>query len=162
MSLLDHPTAQALLAGAEVSAVASCPRRLAGFLARYLPCFYRVEQHELAGVVLQGKLSGLQRKTAEPIAAQAGRPRKPVQHFVGAGRWDDESVMAELRRHVDDDLGSAFGKPSAQRRGVAYIGDALIGLWPGSELAVERGLGVRFERGAENLGAKPFQPQREP
>ena len=102
MSLLDHPTAQALLADAEVSAaaVAGCPRRLQRFLARYLPRFYRVEQHDLARVVLQGKLSGLQRKTSEPIASQAGRPRKPVQHFVGAGRWDDEAVMAELRRHV--------------------------------------------------------------
>ena len=57
MSLLDHPTAQALLADAEVSAadVTSCRLRLESFLQRYLPRFYRVEQHELACVVLQGK-----------------------------------------------------------------------------------------------------------
>src|SRR5262249_34011559 len=67
--------------------------------------FYRLEQHELALVVLQGKLSNLQRKTSEPIAYQAGRHRKPVQHFVGAGRWDDEAVMAELRQHVAEQLG---------------------------------------------------------
>src|SRR5436190_905951 len=102
MSLLDHPTAQALLADAEVPphSVAGCRRRLERFLQRYLPRFYRVEQHDLARVVLQGKLSGLQRKTSEPIAYQAGRPRKPGEHFVDAGRWDDEAVMAELRRHV--------------------------------------------------------------
>src|SRR5262245_11285295 len=102
MSLLEHPTAQALLADAEVSAadVTGCRCRLECFLQRYLPRFYRVEQHELARVVLQGKLSNLQRKTSEPIAYQAGRPRKPVQHFVGAGAWDDEGVMAELRQHV--------------------------------------------------------------
>src|SRR5262245_25452434 len=102
MSLLDHPTAQALLADAQVPApaAADCPRRLERFLARYLPRFYRVEQHDLARVVVQGKLSGRQRKTAEPIAYQANRPRKPVQHFVGAGGWDDEAVMAELRRHA--------------------------------------------------------------
>ena len=54
MSLLEHPTAQALLADAEVSAaaVAGCRRCLERFLQRYLPCFYRVEQHELARVVL--------------------------------------------------------------------------------------------------------------
>lgn len=130
MSLLDHPTARALLADAEVSAdaVASCPRRLEGFLRRYLPCFYRVEQHELARVVLRGKLSGLQRKTSEPIASQAGRPRKPVQHFVGAGKWDDEAVMAELRRHVAREAadpeavlvldGSAFPKSGSDSCGV--------------------------------------------
>jgi SRSO17 transposase len=131
MSLLEHPTAQALLADAEVSAaaVAGCRRRLADFLRRYLPQFYRVEQHELARVVLQGKLSNLQRKTSEPIASQAGRPRKPVQHFVGAGKWDDEAVMAELRRHVaqhgaDPDAvlvldPSAFPKSGADSCGVA-------------------------------------------
>src|SRR5262245_20051742 len=130
MSLLDHPTAQALLADAEVSAadVTGCSRRLERFLRRYLPRFYRVEQHDLARVVLQGKLSGLQRKTSEPIAYQAGRPRKPVQHFVGAGSWDDEAVMAELRRHValeaaDADAvlvldGSAFPKSGSNSCGV--------------------------------------------
>jgi SRSO17 transposase len=131
MSVLDHPTAQALLADAEVSAVAvaGCRRRLDSFLRRYLPRFYRVEQHELARVVLQGKLSGLQRKTSEPIAYRAGRHRKPVQHFVGAGRWDDESVMAELRLHVAEALAdpdavlvldpSAFPKSGADSCGVA-------------------------------------------
>jgi SRSO17 transposase len=106
MSLLDHPIARALLADAEVCPlqVASCRRHLEGFLQRYVPCFYRVEQHELARVVLQGKLSNLQRKTSEPIAYQAGLQRKPVQHFVGAGCWDNESVMAELRQHVAEEL----------------------------------------------------------
>jgi SRSO17 transposase len=131
MSLLEHPIAQALLADAEVSApaVAGCRRRLERFLERYLPRFYRIEQHELARVVLQGKLSNLQRKTSEPIAYQAGRQRKPVQHFVGAGCWDDESVMAELRQHVADELAdpeavlvldpSAFPKSGADSCGVA-------------------------------------------
>jgi SRSO17 transposase len=104
MSLLDHPTAQALLADAEVTAAAlrGCCRRLDHFLRRYLPCFFRHEQRLVAEVVLQGKLSKLERKTAEPIAALAGLPRKPVQHFVGAGAWDDEQVMAEVRQHVGE------------------------------------------------------------
>src|SRR5438128_545815 len=131
MSLLEHLCAQVLLADAEVDApsVARCRRRLESFLQRYLPCFYRIEQHELARVVLQGKLSNLQRKTSEPIAYQAGRHRKPVQHFVGAGCWDDESVMAELRRHVSQKLAdadavlvldpSAFPKSGADSCGVA-------------------------------------------
>src|ERR1700719_183919 len=74
MSLLEHPTAQALLADAEVSAgdVRGCRRRLEGFLHRYLPRFYREEQRELAQVVLQGKLSNLERKTSEPIPFPRG------------------------------------------------------------------------------------------
>jgi SRSO17 transposase len=131
MSLLDDARAQALLADAEVSAVqvTGCRRYLESFLKRYLPRFYRVEQHELARVVLQGKLSNLERKTSEPIAYQAGRHRKPVQHFVGAGLWDDESVMSELRQHVAEELAdpdavlvldpSAFPKSGSDSCGVA-------------------------------------------
>src|SRR5262245_57340298 len=130
MSLLDHPTAQALLADAKASpaAVAGCRHRLDDFLRRYLPRFYRVEQHELARVVIEGKLSNLQRKTAEPIAYQAGRPRKPVQHFVGAGCWDDEAVMAELRRHVADELGDAESVLVLDASAVAKSGSASCGV----------------------------------
>jgi SRSO17 transposase len=105
MSLLEHPTAQALLADAEISAasVRGCGQRLGRFLQRYLPRFYRQEQRVLAEVVVQGKLSKLERKTAEPIAYLAGLERKPVQHFVGAGLWEDEAVLAELRRHVAEE-----------------------------------------------------------
>jgi SRSO17 transposase len=109
MSLLEHAEAEALLADAEVTAatVRGCRHRLGNFLLRYLPRFYREEQRKLAEVVLPGKLSKLERKTAEPIAYLAGRERKPVQHFVGAGAWDDEAVMAELRRHVAQQLADA-------------------------------------------------------
>jgi SRSO17 transposase len=139
MSLLEHATAQALLADAEVSAraVSGCRQRLETFVQRYLPRFYRVEQHELALVVLQGKLSKLQRKTSEPIAYQAGRARKPVQHFVGAASWDDEGVMAELRQHVAATCAnadavlvldpSAFPKSGADSCGVARQGCGRLG-----------------------------------
>src|SRR5215831_8870568 len=105
-SLLERPEAQALLAEAEVSAadVRGCRSRLRRFLERYLPLFYRQEQRELAEVVVQGKLSNLQRKTSEPIAYQAGRHRKPVQHFVGAGAWDKFSLFYD---EVDDVLAAA-------------------------------------------------------
>jgi SRSO17 transposase len=151
MSLLDHPTARALLADAEVSAVdvVGCHLRLEDFLQRYLPRFYRLEQHRLALVVLQGKLSNLQRKTSEPIAYRAGLQRKPVQHFVGAGKWDDEAVMAELRRHVaqegaDTDAvlvldGSAFPKSGADSCGVARQWCGRLGKIDNCQLGVFRG-----------------------
>jgi len=130
MSLLEHPKAQALLADAEVSAAAvrGCQQRLTQFLKRYLPKFYRVEQHELAEVVLQGKLSHLQRKTSEPIAYQAGRHRKPVQNFVGAGAWDDEAVMAELRRHVAQARGHEEGVAVVDGSGFAKKGTESCGV----------------------------------
>jgi SRSO17 transposase len=131
MSLLDHPEAQALLNDATVSAdaVRDCSDRLTGFLQRYLPRFYRVEQRATATLVIRGHLSGLERKTSEPIAIEAGLPRKPIQFFVGAGKWDDEAVMDELRQHVREELAepdgvvvidpSAFPKKGTESCGVA-------------------------------------------
>src|SRR5258708_8079716 len=130
MSLLDHPAAQALLAEAELTgdSVRSCRERLTRFIQRYLPLFSRKEQHQHALVVLQGRLSNLERKTSEPIAYLAGEERKPVQNFVGAGAWDDEAIMSELRRHVRAEIGeadavlvldpSAFAKKGTESCGV--------------------------------------------
>ncbi len=131
MDILDHPQAQALLDDAELSpdAVRSCADRLTAFAQRYLPLLHRTEQREHALTVLRGKLTGLQRKTTEPIATQAGLQRRPLQLFVGAGGWDDRPVLDELRRHVAQELGdddgvfvldpSAFAKKGDESCGVA-------------------------------------------
>jgi SRSO17 transposase len=130
MSLLEHPKAQALLAEADLTAdsVRSCRERLTCFIERYLPLFSRKEQHQHALVVVQGRLSNLERKTSEPIAYLAGEERKPVQNFVGAGAWDDEAIMSELRQHVREELAdaeavlvldpSAFAKKGTESCGV--------------------------------------------
>jgi SRSO17 transposase len=89
--------------------VRDCTDRLTGFLQRYLPKFYRSEQRENATTVIRGLLSGLERKTCEPIAIEAGLARKPIQFFVGSGKWDDEAVMAELRAHVREELAASEG-----------------------------------------------------
>ncbi len=131
MSLLNHPEAQALLNDATLPAhaVRDCSDRLSDFLQRYLPRFYRAEQRATATLVIRGHLSGLERKTCEPIAIEAGLPRKPIQFFVGAGKWDDEAVMGELRQHVREELAepdgvvvidpSAFPKKGTESCGVA-------------------------------------------
>jgi SRSO17 transposase len=131
MSLLEHPDAQAFLADATVTPeqVHGCQERITTFLRRYLPRFYRAEQRTHAGLVIRGLLGGLQRKTCEPIAVEAGVHRKPVQNFVGAGGWDDEAVMAELRGHVREVLAdpqavlildpSSFPKSGGESCGVA-------------------------------------------
>jgi SRSO17 transposase len=130
MTLLERPQAQELLADAVVSpaAVRGCQEHVTEFLQRYLPLFYRREQRALATLVIQGRLSGLERKTSEPIAHQAGHTRKPVQHFVGAGAWDDEAVMAELRRHIAAELGDPDGVLIVDSSGFPKKGTASCGV----------------------------------
>lgn len=130
MDLLDHPDAQPLLQDTELSpaAVRSCAGRLEAFAARYLPLFYRQEQREHARTVLRGKRTGLQRKTTEPIATQAGQQRRPLQLFVGAGGWQDGAVLAELRRHVAEALGHADGAFILDSSAFAKKGEAACGV----------------------------------
>jgi SRSO17 transposase len=111
MTILEHPEAVALLADATVSTedVRACRDHLTRFLKRYLPEFYRQEQRGHASAFVRGLLSGLQRKSVEPIARQAGIPRKNLQMFVGQGAWDDQAVTSEMRRHVAEELGEPDG-----------------------------------------------------
>ncbi|HKM52897.1 MAG TPA: IS701 family transposase [Isosphaeraceae bacterium] len=131
MSLLDHPDAQTLLKDAILTpeAVRGCRDRLRRFLSRYLRRFYRRKQRDHADLVIRGLISGLQRKTAEPIADRAGVEHKNIQFFVGAGQWDDDAILMELWRHVRRVRGeseavlvldpSAFPKKGTESCGVA-------------------------------------------
>jgi SRSO17 transposase len=130
MDILDHPDAQALLADAELSATAvrSCADHLTAFLGRYLPLFHRHEQRGHADTILRGKLTGLQRKTTEPIATHAGQKRRPLQLFVGAGGWDDRALLGELRRHVAEELGDPDGVFVLDGSGFPKKGDDSCGV----------------------------------
>ena len=169
MDILDHPDAQSLLRDAELSpaAVRSCAGRLEDFAARYLPLFHRHEQREHALTVLRGKLTGLQRKTTEPIAAQAGQQRRPLQLFVGAGGWDDRAVRGELRRHVAEELGdadaafildgSAFPKKGQESCGVARQWCGRLGKLDNCQVGVF--LAYAAPRGQALLDAQLYLPE---
>jgi SRSO17 transposase len=130
MTVLEHPDAQALLADTALpaDAVRSCADALAAFAARYLPLFHRSEQRQHALTILEGKLSGLQRKTTEPIATQAGLKRRNLQQFVGEGGWDDDAVRAELRRHVAEEVGDPDGVFVLDGSAFPKKGDASCGV----------------------------------
>lgn len=129
-TLLEHPEAQALLDQTDLSAadVHACARDLTAFLNRYLPLFYRDEQRRHADTLLRGKLTGLQRKTTEPIATQAGHKRRPLQHFVGAGQWHDHTIRTELRTHVREELADPDAVLILDNHGVPKKGDDSCGV----------------------------------
>lgn len=101
---------------------------LRGFARRYQQRLWRREQREHLVTVIEGLLSDLPRKTVEPIAVEHDQERRPLQRFVGAGRWDAKAVMGELRAHVAEELGdpdavfvidgSAFHKQGPESCGV--------------------------------------------
>ena len=169
MSLLDHPEALDLLADATVSTddVRECRAHLTRFLRRYLPLFRRSEQRGHLAAFVRGLLSGLERKSVEPIARQAGIPRKNLQMFVGQGAWDDDAVMAELRRDVAAQLGdpngvivldpSSFPKKGADSCGVGRQWCGRLGKVENCQLGVF--LAYVSPRGHAPLDRRLYLPQ---
>jgi SRSO17 transposase len=167
--LLEDPQAQALLVGARVTAaqVGQCQQALERFIRQYLPFFYRAEHRSNARIVIEGLLSGLQRKTAEPIARQKGVHRKRLQLFVGGGKWDDEAVMGELRRHVVQEMGdpqgvlvldpSAFPKKGAHSCGVARTWCGRLGKKENCQVGVF--LAYATDRGQAPLDRQLYLPK---
>jgi SRSO17 transposase len=169
MDLLEHPDAQPLLEDAALTAAAvrSCAERLEAFLGRYLPRFYRAEHRDHARTILRGKLSGLERKTTEPIAAQAGQQRRPLQLFVGAGGWEDQAVLAEMRAQVREEIGhadavwvldgSAFPKKGDDSCGVARQWCGRLGKVDNCQVGIY--LAYVAPRGCALLDAQLYLPE---
>jgi SRSO17 transposase len=169
MTILEHPDAQALLADATLSAdaVRSCASSLTAFAQRYLPHFHRSEQRDHALTILRGKLTGLQRKTTEPIATQAGLKRRNLQLFVGDGGWHDDPVRGELRRHVAEELGDPDAVFVLDGSGFPKKGDDSCGVarqWCGrlgkvDNCQVGAFLGYASRRGQALVGARLYLPE---
>ncbi len=90
---------------------------LVAYHARFAPLFARTEQRAWAEVYLRGLLVGdVPRKNVEAMALRllgaaegAERRVRALQHFVGEGAWDDDAILAEHQRFVDETLGEADG-----------------------------------------------------
>jgi SRSO17 transposase len=130
MTILEHPEAQAILNEAvlTVEQIQEIGTRMEPFLQRYLPRFKRSEQRTNAQHILEGKLSSLSRKTAEPIAHHLGVRREVLQDFLGVSPWQDQTLLGEIRQHVrevwNDPNGVLFGDGS----GFAKKGDHSCGV----------------------------------
>lgn len=102
--------------------------RLRDYTGRYASFFVRSEQVDHCLEYVSGLLSAVERKSIEPIANELGQPRRALQHFVGAGRWDDRQVLAELRRHAVEELGDPAGILIIDPSTFAKKGDDSVGV----------------------------------
>jgi len=90
---------------------------LVAYHARFAPLFARSEQRAWAEVYLRGLLvAEVPRKNVEAMALRllgaaegAERRVRALQHFVGEGAWDDDAILAEHQRCVDETLGDEDG-----------------------------------------------------
>jgi SRSO17 transposase len=117
----DHES----IAGA---AIATCLGSLSVFLGRYKPKMHREEQEDHMEVYVEGLVSGIERKSVEPIATAHGLYRRPLQHYVGAGAWSDGRVRSEMRQHVIEEIGDPGGVFIIDGSGVKKQGPESVGV----------------------------------
>lgn len=90
---------------------------LAAYHALFAPLFRRREQRDSAEVYLRGLLvADVPRKNVEAMAlrlfgvgSDADCRVRALQQFIGEGAWDDEGILAEHQRLVDETLGEEDG-----------------------------------------------------
>jgi SRSO17 transposase len=104
----------------------------------FAPLFYRREQREWAEIYVRGLLTAdVPRKDVEAMALRllgvgphAERQVRALQHFIGEGKWDDDAILAEHQRLVNNETlgeedgvlivdGSDFPKHGEHSAGVA-------------------------------------------
>jgi SRSO17 transposase len=92
-----------------VEDVADIQKRLEEFLRPFQEMFVREEQRMHALMYIEGRARQLTRRTIEPIAVERGVKRRPLQHFVGAGRWEDELLRQVMVRQIGEQMGRPNG-----------------------------------------------------
>lgn len=103
--------------------------RLRRHLRPFLPLFAgRSEVRQNAAMAVEGLLSGLPRKSVEPIAEFHNEPRRALQRFVGAGGWRDEPLVDRLVAEVEEELGCADGALIVDGSGFPKKGTESVGV----------------------------------
>src|SRR5438132_7625907 len=114
---LPKPGALLPVQGLNPAEVASLAEELVAYHQHFAPLFYRREQREWAAVYLRGLLTAdVPRKNVEAMALRllgvgphAERQVRALQQFIGEGKWDDEALLAEHQRLVNETLGDEDG-----------------------------------------------------
>jgi len=104
--------------------VADLGTELTAYHERVAPLFARRDQRAWAEVYLQGLLlAAVPRTNVEALAlrlcgagAGAERTVRAVQHFLGEGTWDDDGILAEHQRLVEETLSRGRGRAAGRRQ----------------------------------------------
>ncbi len=99
------------------------------FLERYFPLFGREENHAHAEQFVHGLLGGQERRNIENIAEVVeGGVVRTMQKFISQSRWDDASVLREVRSHVTEVLADAEGTINIDETGFPKKGKKSAGV----------------------------------
>jgi len=90
--------------------IAALADELVQYHAAFADLYYRTEQAHWGLKYLQGLMLPIERKSIEPMAlALAGGDVQAMQQCIGQGQWQDEALLQQHWRLVDETLGEADG-----------------------------------------------------
>jgi Glycosyltransferase family 10 (fucosyltransferase) C-term/DDE superfamily endonuclease len=86
------------------------------YIAAFAELYYRKEQAHGEYKYLQGLMLPIERKSIELMAlALDGGEVQAMQPFIGQGQWQDEALLQQHWRLVDETLGEADGSVQPRR-----------------------------------------------
>ena len=97
-------------------------RRLNRFLKQFDDCIKTAPSRAHLRTYVGGQVSGLERKSVEPMALAAGVAPRTLQEFLGLHRWDHGAVRRRLqeivmRDHADDNAIALIDETSYAKKG---------------------------------------------
>jgi len=87
----------------DVNQIRKVGRALPRFLDEFADCFGRCDTRRYLRVYVDGQMSNLPRKSAEPMALRAGVRPRSLQGFLGLLEWDEDRLVNRLQQHVARD-----------------------------------------------------------
>lgn len=112
----------------ELERIASLGRKLSGFLRRFADCCGRPEPRELLKAYVRGQLSGLQRKSVEPMALEAGMPPRTLQGFLEFVKWDEQKLRDRCQEIVAKEHADSRAIGLIDECGVPKSGNDTVGV----------------------------------
>lgn len=101
------------------------------FYEAFRGCFARSEPRENAFRYLEGRFSGLERKTIEPIALhEEGADVRRMQTAIADAVWDEEQMLRTYRGMVNEDMGDPEGVLIVDESGFRKKGTESAGVQP--------------------------------
>ena len=86
--------------------IAGLADELVQYHAAFADLYYRKEQAHWGLKYLQGLMLPIERKSIEPMAlALEGGDVQAMQQFIGQGQWQDEALLRQHWRLVEETLG---------------------------------------------------------
>ena len=109
-------------------------------LQPYLSLLHRRDAADTGSKCIQGLLSHLPRKSAEPISELFNSERKVFQRFVGQAPWSGTKVRLHMQTEIGREIGEEDGVISVDPTNFAKKGDKSIGVarqWSGRQGKVD-------------------------